>query len=82
MTTHESEIQTKRGKVRVTRTRRNRWRDGLVYEGRTEAVICAVADGLNGTTQCYEHMFRVEGVQLLATGGLRIECERNGYAGD
>ena len=74
--------QNRFGSYTVTCGQSRASRTPMTFEGRAAAVIVAVAQELEGTTPMYEHMFRVLSVESIAIGDLRVECERNNYAGD
>ena len=83
---NESEVQTRRGKVRVWTFKPLNGRHSnytyFVMIGRPEAVTVHVARALEGCTQCYEHMFHLNAMTILANGDWRAECTANAYAGD
>jgi hypothetical protein len=76
------ERETRWGKVQIQQDRLDGTYTRLTYEGPRDAVIVAVADNLNGTTQMYEHMFTVESITPVDQHKLRVTCMRSNYAGD
>ena len=80
------EVKNRRGTVRVwsfkPNSDRQRHYTHYVMLGHVEAVMVEVARRLEGCTQCYEHMFRVDSVTPVDMWLLRVACTANSYAGD
>jgi hypothetical protein len=74
--------RTRWGDVEITSQRLTEHRTRLTYVGGRDAVFVEVGRSVGNTTQQYEHMFCVESVQLLVDGRMKVECQRNTYAGD
>lgn len=59
------------------------------FEGPLEAVFWLIGERLNGTSQCYEHTFQVEKVEVIEKGPywnkfqwVKVECKHTSYVGD
>lgn len=78
--THEHD--TRWGKVSDVSERVSEHHTRHTYEGQTDAVLSVVGSRLHETTMMYEHMYRVDSVQSLCNGKLRVVATYNSYAGD
>lgn len=77
------ERETRWGKVEIQEDRLDDTYTRLTFEGPRDAVMVEVGRALSGTTQMYEHMFKVESLeQLPKFNRLRATCMRSNYAGD
>lgn len=88
MSTETQTRATRWGEVTYTYERMDSTYGRHIFEGPREAVIVEVANGLQRTTQMYEHMFTLNSLvphrdeQKARCNWIRAECTSSNYAGD